>query len=246
MAPVVVMALGATAWGVSLDSAIEQVLNSHVAAAKSQAKIDTLSDQASELLSQYRATLAEIESLEVYNKQISDLVGSQEEEMASLREQIDRVTTIGRELTPLMLRMLEALETFVELDVPFLLGERRKRLATLRDMMDRADVTNAEKFRRILEAYQVENEYGRTIEAYKGRLSDKDDRTVDFLRIGRIVLVYKTGDEKEMGVWDQQARAWKALPSSYRTDIKKGLRIALKQAAPDMIRLPLAAAGRAP
>ncbi len=113
-------------------------------------------------------------------------------------------------------------------------------MAHLRELMGRADVTNAEKYRRILEAYQIENDYGRTIEAYRGTLAD--GRTVDFLRVGRIALIYQTLDADEAAVWDQAARQWVALDSSYRTAIKQGLRIARKQAAPDMIRLPLPAA----
>ena len=106
--------------------------------------------------------------------------------------------------------------------------------------MDRADVTNAEKYRRIVEAYQIENDYGRTIEAYRGTLDN--GKTVDFLRVGRIALVYQTLDGEETGVWDQGAQDWVELDDSYRTSIKQGLKIARKQSAPDLIELPLPAA----
>jgi hypothetical protein len=91
-----------------------------------------------------------------------------------------------------------------------------------------------------MEAYQIENEYGRTIEAYRSTL-ERGDRevTVDFLRVGRIALVYQTLDEADAGAWDQETRSWVPLDSSYRSAIRQGLRIARKQAAPDLIRLPL-------
>ena len=105
--------------------------------------------------------------------------------------------------------------------------------------MDRADVTNAEKYRRIVEAYQIENDYGRTIEAYRGSLKLGDrERTVDFLRFGRIALVYQSLDESEAGVWSQETRSWLPLDASHRSAIRAGLRIARKQAAPDLIELP--------
>ena len=109
--------------------------------------------------------------------------------------------------------------------------------------MGRADVTNAEKYRRIMEAYQIENEYGRTIEAYRGGL-ERDDReiTVYFLRFGRIALLYQTLDESEAGVWNAETGSWVPLDSSYRSTIRQGIRIARKQAAPDLIQLPLPAA----
>ena len=141
-----------------------------------------------------------------------------------------------------MLRMVDALETFVDLDIPLLLGERHKRIAQLRELLARADVENSEKYRRIMEAYQIENEYGRTIEAYQDTLPvDGQDRTMDFLRIGRVALLYQTPDGKQTGAWDQRERRWVQLPDEYRDAIRKGIRIAHKETAPDLIRVPVAA-----
>jgi hypothetical protein len=138
--------------------------------------------------------------------------------------------------------MIDALENFIELDVPFLERERSERLAGLRELVDRADVTDAEKYRRIMEAYQIENEYGRTIEAYRSTIANTGaERTVDFLRVGRIALVYLTLEGSEAGAWDQQTKGWVELDASYRNAISQGLRVARKQAAPELIRVPLPA-----
>jgi hypothetical protein len=168
------------------------------------------------------------------------LIDSQHGEMTQVQGELDRIDLVSRDVTPLMLRMIEALDQFVSLDVPFLPEERQERIREIRTMMRRADVSDAEKFRRIMEAYQIENEYGRTIEAYRSTL-ERGDRevTVDFLRVGRIALVYQTLDEADAGAWDQETRSWVPLDSSYRSAILQGLRIARKQAAPDLIRLPL-------
>jgi hypothetical protein len=226
-----------------LEQAIDVRTRSNQAGAQSQGKIDKVADQTDELLREYREEVQQIDALRVYNAQLEKLIDSQENEKATLREQIENVTVIGREVTPLMLRMVEALEQFVALDVPFLETERSNRVNHLKELMDRADVTNAEKYRRILEAYQIENEYGRTIEAYRGSLDQgSESLPVDFLRIGRVVLLYQSLDASELGVWDQAAGKWQPLDRSYRGAIRKGLRVARKQAAPDLLRLPVQAA----
>ena len=224
-----------------LNQSIETIVQSYAAAAKSQKKIDKLSDKTADLLSQYREVQRQIDSIKVYNAQVARLVGAQQEEIDGLQREIDRATNIGREVTPLMLRMIENLDNFVKLDVPFLVKERQKRIVDLLKMMDRADVTDSEKFRRILEAYQVENDYGRTIEAYSTGLTydGKDRGSVDFLRIGRVALLYLAGDGKEVGFWNTEAKKWQELPPEYRKSVKDGLRIAKKQIAPDLIRLPI-------
>jgi hypothetical protein len=209
-----------------------------------QKQIDELSDQTDELLAKYRTVLTQIDSIGVYNHQLRELIASQDEELASLQDQLDRVEVVGRSVTPLMLRMIDALEATVALDLPYLIEERTQRIANLRKLMTRAAVSNSEKFRLIMEAYQTENEYGRTIEAYRSTLKRGDrDIKVDFLRFGRIALVYQTLDGMEAGVWNQAEKTWEPLDASYRTAIREGLRIARKQAAPDLIRLPLPVPG---
>ncbi|MBT4518893.1 MAG: DUF3450 domain-containing protein [Halieaceae bacterium] len=202
----------------------------------SQRSIDALHGQISTLLDQYKELLQERESLTVYNDQIAVMVTSQEEEITSLRDQIGTIDQTSRDIVPLILRMTEALAAFIDLDAPFLLAERKQRLADVRTNMDRADITVSEKYRQLMEAYQVEGDYGRTIEAYTDKL---DDRTVDFLRIGRISLMYRTLDGKEVGHWDRSQRSWQVLEDGYKNAIDRGLKIARKQAPPELLELPI-------
>jgi hypothetical protein len=140
-----------------------------------------------------------------------------------------------------MQQMLSTLEQFVKLDVPFLLEERQNRIATLKSMMDRADVTISEKYRRIVEAYQVEMDYGRTIEAYDGKLGDGPDaRTVQFLRVGRIALLYQTLDRRETGYWDSEKKGW-VIDNDYRSAFEVGVGVAKKARAPEMLIVPVSA-----
>jgi hypothetical protein len=229
----------------TLDDAVEIRGQANSELSEMQGRIEALSDATDDLLTQYQSALRQHESLLIYNRQLESLIAAQEVERASLVEQIDQVELVSRDVTPLMLRMIDALIAFVSLDVPFLEEERSERILDLRKLMHRADVTEAEKYRHIMEAYQIENEYGRTIEAYRSTLAQDDKEvTVDFLRVGRIALIYQTLDESEAGVWNQQTRSWEPLDRSFRSAIRDGLRIARKQSAPDLIRLPLPAPKR--
>jgi hypothetical protein len=227
----------------ALDESRAVQREGNVEGVASQERIDEISDETDQLFARYSTVLRQVDSTRVYNRQMEELVASQEDELASLAAQLEQVEEVGRSITPLMLRMIASLEAFVELDVPFLIEERTARVQGLREMMNRADVTNSEKFRRIMEAFQIENEFGRTIETYRSTLA-KDGRelSVNFLRFGRIALLYQTMNESEAGMWNQETRSWDPLSSGYRSAIRQGLRIARKQAAPDLIRLPLPAA----
>ena len=210
---------------------------------KSQQQIDELADQTGDLVSEYRTVLKMVEGLRIYNDLLQKQVDSQLSEIDALTESIDQVSLIERQVVPLMVRMIDALEEFIHLDVPFLPDERSDRVAGLRAMMLRADVTAAEKFRRVLEAYQIEGDYGRTIEAYKGNLElDGSEREVDFLRIGRVVLIYQAAGGDSIGVWDQDRGGWRDLPvAEYRQQVTQGLRMARAQVPPDLLTLPVPA-----
>ncbi len=212
------------------------------AARDHQQRVSTTADKTKEIIDEYRATLRQIENTKIYNEQLRRLIDSQKKEMVSMRAQIEEIKTTNQEIFPLMHRMIGNLEEFIKLDVPFLPDERSKRLSQIKETMDKAKVSTSEKFRRVVEAYQIENEYGRTIEAYRGLQEvDGKELTVDFLRTGRISLVYQTLDGKTQGYWNQKDRKWEALSSSYRKSIQQGLKMARKQAAPNLMTLPVPA-----
>ncbi len=224
-----------------LNPVIDEAAKINESAAKSQEKINGITDQIDSKLQQFKTLMKEIEGLEVYNTQLRKQISSQEQEMDDLNAAIDEVSVVERQITPLMMRMIDGMEQFIALDVPFLPEERKNRVMDLKAMMDRADVAASEKFRRVMEAYQVEMDYGRTMEAYSGlHTINGQERDVEFLRLGRTALIYQTRDASSQGVWNKQTRQWEELDSSYRTQITKGLRMAKKQLAPDLLMLPVA------
>ncbi len=209
----------------------------------SQSVVDQYSEETRSLLDEYRLALREIENLEIYNAQMQKVVNSQEEEKASLDVQLEHLEDTKRGIVPLMQKMILKLDAFVDADSPFLPEERANRVANLNSMMDSSQFTDSEKYRRILEAYQIEMDYGRNIEVYQGELAlSTSTRTVDFLRFGRIGLYYQTLDKAETGYWNPATRKWEVLETSYNRSIDKAMAIARKQAAPALSRLPISAA----
>jgi hypothetical protein len=227
---------------------VDQIVNTGVERAEegkaSQGRVDNTADKTNDIAQEYKKELKVIDGLKVYNALLQKQLDDQQLEITQLKESIANVSVIERQITPLMLKMTDSLEQFIALDVPFLEEERTDRVARLRETIARADVTAAEKFRSVLEAYQIESEYGRTIEAYKDVLDiDGAPREVSLLRFGRVSLVYQTEDRLLNGAWDQSARQWSSLDAAeYRNQITNGLKIARKQVAPDLFLLPVGAA----
>jgi len=232
------------AYAATLEEVLGVRSSTTVDGAKSQAKIDELTEQTRDLLTQYKQVMKVVDGLRVYNEQQRRLISNQEKELAELEQSIDNVTVIERQIGPLIERMIENLEKFVDLDIPFLINERRERIDFLKDTLDRADVSVAEKFSQVLQAYQVENTYGTTIEAYTDTIElDGKSRQVDMLKWGRVALVFQTPDGETTGVWDNSARNWVILGDEFRTGVRDGLRIARKTQTADLVRLPVPAPG---
>ncbi len=231
-------------FGVNLDQVTKEGHKRSQEGKVAQGKVNVLSDKTADIVSEYKTVSKLVDGLKVYNDLLAIQVENQQQEMLSIHQSIKNVSTIERQIIPLMVRMIDSFEQFVLLDVPFLLEERKARVAKLRKMMLRSDVSAAEKFRRVFEAYQIENDYGRTIEAYRGSLPvDGGTREVDFLRVGRVALLYQTVGRDVTGAWDAQSGKWLELSAAdYKQHVAKGLRVARKQIAPDLLVLPVAAA----
>ena len=156
-----------------------------------QDQIIDLDEQTRILLADFQSTSKEYESLKLYNDQVQKIINSQLEEIESIILKIDELDQTNQRIVPLMLKMIDGLENFILLDLPFLMNERTDRVSNLKSTMDRGDISTSEKFRLITEAYKTELEYGRTIEAYRDNiLIDDVETSADFLRIGRIALTY--------------------------------------------------------
>jgi len=209
----------------------------NTANARSQAAIDQMSNETDQKIAKLKQELETIENLKRYNDRLRRLITTQEEEKTRLETDIDGVTDVERNILPLMDDMIKTLDDFIQRDVPFFLDERQTRVANLKELMDQPDVTVAEKYRRLTEAYQIENDYGTSMEAYDDTLPD--GRTVEFLQVGRVLLLYRTPDADEIAYWDVGSNSWKQVDSSYRNSVEQGFRIARKQAPPDLITLPI-------
>jgi cell division septum initiation protein DivIVA len=243
---VVAACTGAAWWSIHLATAAEpekvratisEQVKAEQAAVASQKKVEALDDEASKAVADYRQMLAEASSLKAYNDQMAEQVASQQQQIDEMTKQLSEIQTTSREVLPLMDKMLVTLKRYVELDLPFLLDERKNRVAQLELIMSRADVSTSEKYRRLVEAYQIEMEFGRTIEAYQGTV---DGKTVEILRVGRVSLMYQTMDAKETGYWDGAQSKW-VKDDDYEEAMTHGLKIAKKQAAPDFIEAAIAA-----
>jgi predicted RNase H-like nuclease (RuvC/YqgF family) len=222
----------------ALDKSLQLGQDNNRQEQRTQKRIDDISDRTRAMLGEYQLLGREHEALKVYNDQLERIVHSQEGEKTSLHTQLEDIELTQREIMPLMLRMIERLESFIATDSPFLTNERSQRVRGLRDLLDRADVTVAEKYRRVLEAHQVELDYGRTIETYQDELEvGGSRRTVDILRVGRIGLYYQTLDGSYSGYWDQTTGTWLPLEGSDRLAIRQGLRVARQAVAPQLLRL---------
>jgi uncharacterized membrane-anchored protein YhcB (DUF1043 family) len=186
----------------------------------------------------YAKLLGDADITARYNTALEAQLQSQQNEMSSLQAQIAGMDATAAEVPAMLQKMFEQLDAFVAADVPFLAKERADRVSRLRDLMSQTDKPAGEKFRRLLEAYTIEMEYGRTMEAYHGTLND--GREADFVRLGRISLMYRTMDGDEAGYWDQQKKAWVMAPE-YKRSIELALRIAKQTVAPDLITVPVPA-----
>jgi len=190
---------------------------------------------------QYQGLLREIEGLEVYNNLLQAQIDDQNETLDTLRTSIDQVSVIERQMLPLMTRMIDSLELFIEEDLPFLLDERRERVVFLKALVNRSDVSAAEQFRQVMDAWQREmRDYGSNSEVYVDEITVGDIvREVEVLRVGRITLVYLTPDGNQSGAWDHVAREWVQLDSVYNNEIRAGIN-AVRSGAPALFTVPVA------
>jgi hypothetical protein len=238
-----VIAISGSVFAQTVDQVLQADQRRLNLAQQSQERINGVVEGTRSLEDQYRAINKEIDGLKVYNRLMNAQVQGQMATLEDIGLSMDQVDVINRQIFPLMERMIDGLDQSVKVDVPFLMDERTDRVDNLKEIMSRSDVSVAEKFRKVMEAYQIENDYGTTIEDYKQSLTLEGEgtRAFNMLRIGRIGLYFQSDDTQITGRWDNKNRAW-VIDNSSRNEVRKGLRVARQLVAPELINVPVSAA----
>ena len=242
-AGVISIAGGVFAQSATVDQVLQADQRRLQLAQESQERINGVVEGTRSLGDQYRAINKEIDGLKVYNRLMTAQTNGQKATLEDISISVDQVDVINRQIFPLMERMIDGLEQSVALDIPFLMDERSKRMADLKDIMERSDVSVAEKFRKVMEAYQIENDYGSSNEYYVQELEiDGANREYNMLRVGRIGLYFQSDDTSVTGWWNAEAGTFEILGNEHRNEVRKGLRVARQLIAPELILLPVPAA----
>jgi len=232
-----VSALSMSVHSSDMESVLEVGRDNQQLSAKSQSLIDSTERQTDKIVNEWKAVSKQVEGLKLYNAQKRIQIQAQLDLMDKLDEQLVQVVVMQRQIPPLAQKMLDSLESFISLDTPFRKEERQNRIDLVRSSLAKPKVTASEQVRQVLEAYNIEAEYGRKIDTYESTLND--GTVVNILVIGRIGMFYQTKDEQSSGRWNNETGEWDELPGSYRKPIRDGIRMAKKLAPTDMLMMPI-------
>lgn len=224
----------------TVDSVMQQNQENTDALAAAQRRINGIAEQTQSLTQDYRVVLKQVEGLKIYNAQQELQIADQEEQLVKLDESIAGAATLDRDVAPLMVGMVDALDQFIDLDLPFDVEARKARVVKLRDNFGNSNLSPAERFRQVLEAYKIELDYGNNVEASTQSVNvDGTDLDVNVLRIGRIAMMYQTKDQSVTAAWNSELGDWERLSQGeYGSAVSEGLRIANKQSPINIMTIP--------
>jgi len=224
-----------------LDTALSIAKSSTAAAASSQRQVEQLDDQADNAVREYRAVLQQKDNIELFVAQQDIFRASQESEIASLRRQLGTVEQIKQGMSPMMLKMAAALEDSIRADLPFNINERLARIDSVKSVLGNPNISPAEQYRRVLNAYKIEVTYGMGIDSYEGAHPTKAGNVVNFIRFGRTSLVYVSKDEKDIAIYNLETKSWDNLEGADAIQLRQATRIAKGEAAPGLVFAPVMA-----
>lgn len=223
-----------------VKESLDVVVGTNRDATASQKKVDRLAGQTRTLLEEYRRLQDGAAYQKAYTRELEELDQVQRAQIEGLQRQISQAVITRQRIVPLMRSMAEALEKFVVLDLPFLQEERINAVLQLKQRMNQAELSVSAKFRLLLEAYQLEQDYGNKVEAWRGPLQwEGEELSVEYLRVGRVALYFQSLDGATSGYWSTQQKNWIELKAEYNRNLTQALRVAKSQVAPQLLQLPL-------
>ncbi|MFM2482584.1 DUF3450 domain-containing protein [Celerinatantimonas sp. YJH-8] len=229
-------------YAAELSQSQQQVEQAHQQDVQTQITIDKLDERTRSDLANYQQNQRQADLVEAYNQQLEKMIVSQQQEQQRVNQQLDSLDETEQTALPMLVTLFQQLKDFVAQDQPFLAKERQQRLARLQRIIDRADVSLAEKYRQVLDAYQVEIDYASSIGSYQGTLSTAQGTTqVRYFRLGRTAFYYQTLDRQSGALWQPASQSWQTLTDTQNRQLTTAIAVAEKQKVPQLLNLPLPA-----
>lgn len=237
--------LGTAAIGqTTLNEVLDEGISANQLAQESQARVNEIVDDTDNVITEYKNVLKTVDGLKVYNAQMDRSIERQMQAIEELTENIKNVTDIKRQVEPLLTRMVDGLETFINNDLPFRLEERLSGLERVKDLMTDPNVDASERFRSVFELYQIESDYGNVFQTYPQTMNvDGQERIVDMLMVGRVALLYQTTDGQVSGAYNKETREFEIVSAGdFQKSINDSIKMANQQIARDtLVILPISA-----
>lgn len=222
-----------------IEEAIKIEASSANAAANRQSYIDNMDSEIITLIGDIQFLSQQLDLTNIYNRQMQELINSQNNEITSINEQMVELDNTNRGILPKLEEMVLTLESIIQNDIPFLLDERFARIQDLKNILLQSNISTSEKFRRVFEAYQIENEYGRTIESYRDEIGvDGIKYNVEIFRLGRVGLYARTSDGRYNAMFSKKQNQW-IKQRGIDNELVIALKIARKELPPSLLKLPV-------
>ena len=211
-----------------------------------QKELDAWADKRAPLADAIEATGKELKLVTAQRVKAQAYLAGQRAKVAELKRRLEEMTRIRQELEPFMDQETARLATVVGADLPFLVSERAKRLASLKHTLNDYDASLAKKAGSLLGALEVEARYGLTVSVEETELEvDGARRRVRLLRLGRLVLFALDPAGRQAWRWDRESGQWKPQDTLHR-QLEMAAEIAQRRRVVSLVELPVGLAPAAP
>ncbi len=207
---------------------------------ETQASLDQWGLEKEQLAAEYDALKKQVESRKLAQENLKNEISLHESRVALLDKEVADASRISAEIQPFLKEVHGRLNQLVRDGLPFLVRERADRLHNLQTVLKDPGIAVSEKFRKLLEAVQIEAEYGNTVEVYPRKIVvDGKEFRADIFRLGRISLFFQSIDRETAGYFDAGSGLWEVLPEKYNRDIGSVIEIGSKRRPVELVNLPL-------
>ena len=207
---------------------------------ETQKKQEAWAEEKNDLTARYRAAMAQVDYLDKTRAFEQKEVNSLDASIAELNRRMVESVKLKDNLEDTLNVVVDHLENRVNKDIPFLMNERRERIASVREAIAKPELSAAEKLRRVLEALQVEANYGNTVDVSQERIKVGDEEiSADIIRIGRVSVFWRSPDGNRVGEFDRGTGQWVEMDHKYAHVISDVREMVMRLRSTKVVTLPL-------